>query len=368
MTEQYERGYDFHEYANLFPMLDEIELGELTDDIRLRGLEEEIVLYEGKILDGRNRYLACREAKVKPRFGQYTGHDALGYVISMNLHRRHLNSSQRAVIALDALPKLEAKARERQQATHFGSLGGGNISTTEETGKARDEAAATFGTNPRYVSDAKKIAEEAPELLPQIREGEITIPKAKRVINERKREQKREHMKTVSFEESVQGHYSVVYADPPWQFSNSGLNGSAEHHYPTMPTDEIAALPVKDCLTDDAVLFLWSTNAHLPDALGVMAAWGFRYVTNFVWVKDRQTHGKIGFYLFGKHELLLIGVRGSLLPEEKLGSVIEAPRREHSQKPEQVYELIEEMYPGLGYLEMFARQRREGWSVFGNEV
>ncbi|HMN10864.1 MAG TPA: ParB/RepB/Spo0J family partition protein [Bellilinea sp.] len=166
---------DFHEYASLFPMLDDIELGELTEDIRSNGLIEPIVLYEGKVLDGRNRYLACREANVEPRFVQYDGHDPLGFVVSKNLHRRHLTSSQLAVIALDVLPELEAKARERMTAGINQHSSPSQPIDRGSKGRATDEAATMLGTNRQHVSDAKKIAEEAPELIKEIRDGKLSI-------------------------------------------------------------------------------------------------------------------------------------------------------------------------------------------------
>jgi len=95
MTEQ----LSFHEYAQLFPMLPREELDALADDIKINGLLEAITLYDGEVLDGRNRYVACKAAAVIPRFEQYTGDDPLAFVISKNLHRRHLTAGQRAAIA-----------------------------------------------------------------------------------------------------------------------------------------------------------------------------------------------------------------------------------------------------------------------------
>jgi N6-adenosine-specific RNA methylase IME4 len=103
--------------------------------------------------------------------------------------------------------------------------------------------------------------------------------------------------------------------------------------------------------------------------LAVMAAWGFEYKTNFCWVKDRSTYGKLGFYNYGKHELLLLGIKGSFLPNDDslTSSVITESKSEHSRKPDLFYELIQSMYAGP-YLELFARRKRDGWESFGNEV
>lgn len=165
------------------------------------------------------------------------------------------------------------------------------------------------------------------------------------------------------------GKFSVIYADPPWSYSNSGLMGSADEHYPTMATDQICEMALSDKATDDAVLFLWATNPCLTDAMKVIEAWGFDYKTNFAWVKDKGNYGKLGFYNYGRHELLLVCTRGSFTPSGDLpDSVIDAPKSKHSKKPTEVYDLIESLYPHGPYLEMFARAKREGWTSFGNEV
>lgn len=175
--------------------------------------------------------------------------------------------------------------------------------------------------------------------------------------------------RTVTLQEVLTGQFPTILADPPWQYANSQFNGAAEAHYPTMNTEALCAMPLANYTTSNAVLFLWATNPLLKDALAVMDAWGFSYRTNLVWVKDRATYGKLGFYCYGQHELLLIGVRGSCLPKDGClpESVLTAAKGAHSAKPEAVYDLIERMYDGP-YLELFARQARPGWTSYGNEV
>jgi N6-adenosine-specific RNA methylase IME4 len=161
------------------------------------------------------------------------------------------------------------------------------------------------------------------------------------------------------------GPFAVLYADPPWVYEYADPTRAIDNHYPTMDLDEIKALKVPAC--DDAVLFLWATNL-LQGALEVMNAWGFRYRTNMVWVKDRIG---MGHYARQQHELLLIGDRGYLRcpdPEDRPSSVLTAPRGEHSVKPEPFYGLIERMYPLASRVELFARQRRDGWAAWGNQL
>lgn len=171
------------------------------------------------------------------------------------------------------------------------------------------------------------------------------------------------------------GIYNVIYADPPWPYDNQMKEGSTSLHYGSMPLEDICKLLHTTGLgiAPDAVLFMWVTNPFLKDALSVVEAWGFEYKTNLVWVKTELEKPGIGFYVRGRHELLFICTRGSFTPLAKdisppIGSVITAPVQDHSRKPQEVYDLIERLYPKCNYVELFARSKREGWKSWGNEV
>lgn len=161
--------------------------------------------------------------------------------------------------------------------------------------------------------------------------------------------------------------YRTVYADPPWYEAGGGrIRRGANRHYPLMKTREIKLLDVPSIAAPDAHLYLWVTNNFLRDGLEVMAQWGFRYITNLAWIKDRFG---LGQYFRGQHELLLFGVRGRLpaMNGRRISTVIHAPRREHSRKPEEVYRIIELSSP-LPRVELFARDTHAGWDSWGNEV
>jgi len=161
------------------------------------------------------------------------------------------------------------------------------------------------------------------------------------------------------------GQFNVIYADPPWKY-NVKTNYSPEKHYPVLNTETICELEIPTA--KEAVLFLWTTNPLLEDALEVMNAWGFKYKTNCVWVKKRSG---TGHYVLGQHELLLIGIKGRIgtpLPGNRPQSVVNASKTKHSEKPKILYELIERMYPNARYLELFARNKREGWTSWGNQI
>jgi N6-adenosine-specific RNA methylase IME4 len=165
------------------------------------------------------------------------------------------------------------------------------------------------------------------------------------------------------------GRYGVILADPPWPFdtwSARGKDRSPENHYPTMTLDDIAALPVADLAADDCALFMWCLWSHMPDARGVLDAWGFRYSTTaFVWAKPSIG---LGYWTRQQTEPCLIAVRGH--PKRinaDVAQLIEAPRGRHSEKPDEVFARIERLVAGP-YIELFARSRRPGWDAWGNEA
>jgi N6-adenosine-specific RNA methylase IME4 len=365
-------------------MLDAESLSELSDSIGRNGLRNPIILFDGQILDGRNRLLACRMAGVEPRYEELVIEDPASWVIDQNLHRRHLNESQRAMVA-----------------SKFAGLGhGGDRSKGQICTLKIDEAAEKLSVSPRTVKSARKVQDKGtPELVQAVEQGDVAVSTAADVaelpqdeqvelvargekeivaaakeIRARKAKERKsaklEHAKAMAID---QKGYRVVYADPPWQYSNSGVIGDdnygrAERHYPTMSIDELCAMPIVDAVAQDAVLFMWVTSPLLAECWPVISAWGFKYKSSFVWDKVRHN---FGHYNSVRHELLLICTRGSCTPDasEKINSVqrIERSTR-HSEKPEEFYDIIEKLYVSGLRLELFARQPRVGWDSWGNEA
>ena len=160
--------------------------------------------------------------------------------------------------------------------------------------------------------------------------------------------------------------FATIYADPPWQYGNQATRASTDNHYSTMSVDEICNLPISRLATENAHIHLWTTNAFLHDAMTrVLPAWGFEYKSMFIWAK---TQIGMGNYWRVSHEICLFGIRGSLpFHDRAQRSWQEWPRTQHSAKPHQMYELIEQVSPGP-YLELFARRQRKGWTSWGNEI
>lgn len=164
--------------------------------------------------------------------------------------------------------------------------------------------------------------------------------------------------------------YGLVYADPPWRFEpysrETGMDRAADNHYPTMDLSDIEQLNVP--AAGDCVLFLWATAPMLQEALSVMSAWGFIYKSHIVWIKNRIG---TGYWARNQHEILLIGTKGSVpapLQGTQPASAIAAPVSAHSAKPEIFAEIIEDLFPSLPKIELFARSARDGWDAWGAEA
>lgn len=176
-----------------------------------------------------------------------------------------------------------------------------------------------------------------------------------------------------------QKKYQIIYADPPWPPNihiNSQTKGkSITDHYPLMALKDIKHLPVNNLADDDALLFLWVRHGGLKDAINVLECWGFQYITvAFEWLKLHQKSKKPtefmgGWFVGGAIELCLLGKRGH--PKRisaKVHRLIIADRREHSRKPDETKSRIVELMGDLPRIELFAREKTEGWDVWGNEV
>ena len=175
------------------------------------------------------------------------------------------------------------------------------------------------------------------------------------------------------------GRFRAILADPPWRFPNRTGKMAPEHRrlsrYDTMTVEEVCGLPLERVTAEKAHLYLWVPNALLADGLRVMEAWGFEYKTNLVWYKTRKDGGPdgrgVGFYFRNVTELVLFGIRGkdnrTLAPGRTQVNLLAERKREHSRKPEQIYEVIEACSPGPR-LELFARSGRDEWSQWGDEL
>jgi len=170
--------------------------------------------------------------------------------------------------------------------------------------------------------------------------------------------------------------YSVIYADPPWSYEHGDVpQGGVDKHYSTMDIDAIKALPVGLIADDPSVLLLWATFPLLPEALSVIAAWGFTYKTlGFSWIKKNDNGTPffgVGYYAKSNCEVVLLGTKGDahkLVRSNSVSSVIFAPLKNHSQKPSEVRSRIVQLFGDVPRIELFGRDRVEGWDCWGNQA
>jgi N6-adenosine-specific RNA methylase IME4 len=387
-----------HEAAEIFPMMSGEAFERFKADIKEHGQREPIVVHDGLILDGRNRAKACEELGLSPLTRAWDGQgSAVAWVLSVNLHRRHLDESQRAMVGARALPIFEKEAAARMLA--------GTLASIDARGKAAEQAAVAANVSPGSVERAAQVVRHgAPELAHAVDAGLVSVSaasvvatgltheeqraivahgereilaKAKEIRNQRAETRRQERVeKLVEIargDEPLVGNataarYPLIYADPPWRYEHVETESRAiENQYPTMSLEEICSMPLSEITTDDAILFMWTTSPKLEEGMRVVREWGFTYRTCMVW--DKEKIG-MGYYARQQHEFLLIATKGSIPvppPNARPGSVVRVSRGEHSAKPVEFYEIIERMYPELPKLEMFCRSPREGWSVWGNQ-
>jgi len=176
--------------------------------------------------------------------------------------------------------------------------------------------------------------------------------------------------------------YQIIYADPPWDFSHNmwsagkgGYYKKTEEEYQVMSTIDICKLPVKEITDKDCILFLWTTDAHLPDALKVIESWRFEYKTiGFYWLKKEKSGKQVcymGCWTMKCGEICLLATKGKMLKYLKVNNIrqlVEASRNKNSQKPDEVRNRIVKMFGNLPRIELFARQKTEGWDCLGNEI
>lgn len=418
--------YAFHPLADLFPLIEEGFL-ELSEDIKVNGLADPIVLHEGKILDGRNRYRAIHAAGLKPldhHFIQFTGPDPVSFVISKNIHRRHLTAGQKAWAA-----------------AQFETLKhGGDRKKSKENNEDQDAnlrvdrlaLAERFGVSERSINDAAKVRDRGvDELIEALKGGHVAVDVAGEIAtlpaqrqhaiiddpskdiarvarNEIKKEKRDNREKVLGAMQRAlpQKKYGFILCDLARRFNvrsrDTGLDRSPDNHYPTMTFAQACALDVPSIAADDCIMAFWSTPASLIDDLEILAEWGFvtlrpreagllrrdvlqdgewqignlpagpqPYRSMQVWNKGSMG---LGYWFRGnEYEFVLVCARGNVVapaPGTQPPASFGSPRGDHSEKPVDVYEWIERLWPSAPRVELFARAEdaREGWDVWGLEA
>jgi N6-adenosine-specific RNA methylase IME4 len=353
-----------HKFNNFPEMLPE-EYARLKDDLDKNGYDVNypIWFYEGQILDGWNRERACKELHIEPVYAEFTGSDmdAIEFVMRSN-KRRNLTSSQwaaMAVLSTDIIEVISKEANERKLSTLKQNNTDVELIPQRRTSY---QVAELFNTNGKYIQEAQRLKDEKPELFEAVKNGEKTITEVKR---EERNELQRDRL--FEIKNLPEGVYDIIYCDPPWKYEFAVTDSrKIENQYPTMNLDDIRNLKLPE-LAKDSLLLMWATAPKLTEAISVIEAWGFNYRTHCIWDK-----GKIGmgYWFRGQHELLLLAVRGNFnvpLPENRIPSIYYEKRGEHSVKPIFFYEWIERSFGERKRIELFSRNKRDGWENWGNE-
>jgi N6-adenosine-specific RNA methylase IME4 len=380
----------FHPLAELFPLLEGQPFEELVADIKANGLHEPIIVLDDMILDGRNRWRACEQAGIAPELVRYEGDTPAAFVWSLNKHRRHMTPEQLVMTAARFMPFLKEESERRQKA--------GTLAPIGAKGKSSELAANQFGVSARSVERAREVLDHgAPELIQAVERGEVSVSAAADVAELPKDEQAeivargereileaakaiRQKKAEVRREENARlaaaappppdGKYRCIVIDPPWEMKKIERDVSpnqVDFDYPTMTEEQLASFAVGEMADTDCHLFCWTTHKHLPQAFRLLDQWGFRYVCTMVW------HKSGGFQPFGlpqyNCEFVLYARRGSpeFVDTKAFFCCFEAPRREHSRKPDEFYEVVKRVTAGPR-IDVFSREDRDGFDQHGNET
>ena len=339
----------------------------LARSIKAVGLLHPIVIRpDGLLIAGERRLVACRKlgwAEV-PITEVDLDQVARGE-LAENSDRKDFLPSEIDAIRKALAPIEEAAAKERM------SEGGkvGKLSTPSGAGKTRDKVGAFAGVSGKTVEKIAKVVEAAEREPEKYAPLVAEMDRTGRVDGAYKKLTTAQKAEAIAAEPPPlpRGPYRVIVADPPWTYANRADDAShrAANPYPGMSIEDICAMPVGEIAHADCVVWLWTTNAHLPEAFRVIDAWGFTYKTTLTWAKDRMG---MGDWLRGQTEHCLLAVRGRpTLTLTNQTTLLSGPMREHSRKPDEFYALVEALCPGAK-VELFCRKPRPGWAAHGDEV
>lgn len=369
----------------------------LADSIKRLGLLHPISIDEHNILQaGLHRIEACKRLgwQTIPAIIRPNGDALLAELIEIdeNLIRNELTvleQSEHLKRRDEVLQEMGMRAEVGWNGNQHTTLGGEIISPPKTTA----DIASEVGLSERVAQQRKQIANNlADEVKDEIRDTELAdratdllqlarlepeaqkdavkrvlSGKARNVKQATKQAKKEKQIEAIKTTVWPTGKYHVIAVDPPWNYENRADDEShrAANPYPPMAIEEITNLQVPDLALDDCILWLWTTNAFVEQAYLVTRAWGFEVKTILTWVKDRIGTGD---WLRGQTEHCLMAVRGKpVVNLTNQSTVIYGPLREHSRKPEEFYQLVNELCPGQK-VELFARQIRDGWTGYGNEL
>jgi N6-adenosine-specific RNA methylase IME4 len=386
------------QFKDIIPPLTDAEFQQLESNILAEGIREAICTWNNVIIDGHNRYAIAQQHGLEFRVKEYeftSEFDAIDWIVDNQLGRRNLTELQKAYLRGVRHENEKQKHKTNQHTKVAGCQNGTQQKTREKLADEYNVSPETIARDAQFAKGIDHLSDDLKQEVLQgkekINKGDIQqlakaeplfiantkeeiLQKAKELKSEKEAERKQ---KRAAIQAELQKmelapsdkKYRIIYADPPWSYGNAMPEYVTEpqDYYLLMSTEDICNMPVKEITQKDAVLFLWSTSPHLPEALQVAKAWGFEYKTSFVW--DKIKHN-MGHYNSVRHEFLLVCVKGSCTPDNRklYDSVVSIERGAHSEKPEFFRQIIEDIYLYGNKIELFAREAADGWDVFGNQI
>jgi len=361
------------EFKDLIPPLQEDEFKQLETNLINEEWRdnERIITWNGTIVDGHNRYSICQTKKIDFKTSEKKFKDrneVILWIIDNQLGRRNISDYARGELVLKKKDILKPIAESNMK--------GGTLLSIDKRVNITKEVANETGLGLVTSSRIKFIRDNAnEETKKELRSGNKKLS-INKVYTELKKKEQRENIikefKDAPKLEKKDKKYSIILADPPWHFWGGGWKNQTQH-YKTMSMEEIKNLPVKDLADENCILFLWITFPVLKEVFGIIEAWGFEYSTcGFNWIKktkEGKWHFGLGYWTRANSELCLIATKGKPIRQSaSVSQIIESVVGKHSEKPEIIYKKIEELIGDLPRIELFARKKREGWDVWGNEI
>jgi N6-adenosine-specific RNA methylase IME4/transcriptional regulator with XRE-family HTH domain len=361
-------------FKHIIPPLSADEYNQLEQNILRDGIREPLVMWGDTLIDGHNRLSIAQKHGIDYKTVSMCFPDddaAKKWIIINQFGRRNLSLFERARLALELKPIIAEKAKENL--TIAAEMTNTGLQKSVKAVNTQKELAAIAGVSHDTIAKVEKI-ETAPDVSAKVKSGELSINQGYQMIVREQRESSREEQRKQNGEKvsrldnplDAQGLFQTIVIDPPWDWGDEGdVNqmGRAKPDYSTMPIEDIEALPVGKIADENCHLYLWVTNRSLPKAFRLIEAWGFRYITCLTWVKPSFGMGN---YFRGSTEQVLFAVKGSQpLKRHDVPTHFMADRGNgHSAKPDAFYDMVE----GCSYapfIDVFGRQERPGWSVWG---
>ena len=375
------------DFKDLIPPLTNEEKNQLEKNIVADGCRDPLVIWNGTLIDGHNRYEICKRLKIDFRvepmkFNNIS--EVKEWIIKTQFGRRNLSAYDRSKLAL-ALESEIAKRAKVNQVERKGKQAGASLQNSAKLDSldTRNELATIAGVSHDTIAKVKLIEQKATsEIKQQLAKQEISINAAHLQITRNEKENKREIRRCENYEKTVGvktlsktfengAKFATIVVDPPWDWGDEneggggGQFGRAKPDYATIKIEQLLELPVAVLADIDCHIYLWITNRSLPKGFLLLEKWGFRYITSITWVKP--SFG-MGTYFRGQTEHVLFGVKGSQPLKRKDASTVfyaERGKGGHSSKPLEFQTFVESCSPGP-YLEMFSRSKeRPNWTAWG---